>query len=93
MFTPDMILLIVFVVVQIADVWSTNRAISNGAVEANPAIAWVMKVTGKLWPVVKLGVAIPSGVYLYHIGWFYPLLALTVVMAYIVYKNYKIGSD
>lgn len=57
--------LIVLGLLQLADVYSTNRMIAAGSGEANPWIAWSMKRFGSAWWVFKLGIAAAfiSGIY------------------------------
>ena len=40
--------LIVFIILQIADVWLTLKVIDRGGRELNPAVAWVMARLGDL---------------------------------------------
>lgn len=48
---------LIFILSQLADVWSTVYALDRGASEANPAIRWLMDRLGKAWPVAKGDVA------------------------------------
>ena len=42
------ILLVIFILLQIFDVWSTNRILSYGGVELNKIMAWIMSKFGVL---------------------------------------------
>lgn len=48
---------LLFLLSQLADVWSTAYALDRGAVEANPAIRWLMDRLGKGWIAAKIAVA------------------------------------
>lgn len=48
---------ILFILSQIADVWSTAYALDRGAVESNPVIRWLMKRLGKGWAPIKIAIA------------------------------------
>jgi hypothetical protein len=48
------ILLLVFVVLQLADVFTTRQVLAAGGWEANPLCVWAMTIFGPWWPVPKL---------------------------------------
>jgi hypothetical protein len=47
-------LLLAFVVLQLADVFTTRQVLAAGGWEANPVAAWAMTSFGPWWPVPKL---------------------------------------
>jgi len=87
------IALAVFVIAQIADVISTNLALSRGHREANPVIRWVMDHTGKAWPIFKLLVSGAGAAAFYYAGLALPLLAFGVVVGLVALRNFKIALD
>ena len=52
------ILLLAFVLLQVADVLTTRQVLAAGGWEANPAVAWAMTNFGPWWPVPKLALMI-----------------------------------
>jgi hypothetical protein len=48
------ILLLAFIVLQVADVFTTRQVLAAGGWEANPVGAWAMTSFGPWWPVPKL---------------------------------------
>lgn len=84
---------VIFVILQIADVWTTTQALKTGATEGNPVVAWVMDRTGKAWPMVKLALSF-GGAYLMWIGGaIWGVWLLSVVIAVVVYSNWQIIKD
>ena len=85
---------VVFAVLQLADIVSTNRFLRNGnGFEANPLMAKAQRIFGDLWVVPKLALA--GAGYAALAMSFGPVLALwlvNAVYAYVVYKNWRIGS-
>ena len=93
--TTDLIYLLILTnaVIQISDVVTTNGAMSNGAVEANPIVKKMMDLLGPLWWIPKLLVAFGAlyGAYLYPdpsvaVG----LSAVALWYSNIVIKNYRL---
>lgn len=48
------ILLLAFVVLQVADVFTTRQVLAAGGWEANPVVSWTMTAFGPWWAVPKL---------------------------------------
>ena len=46
-----------FTLAQLADVFTTERALANGAQEENPAVRWMMDNFGRGWIIIKLALA------------------------------------
>lgn len=93
--TTDLIYLLILTnaVIQISDVVTTNGALSNGAVEANPIVKKMMDLLGPLWWIPKLLVAFGAlyGAYLHPdpsvaVG----LSAVALWYSNIVIKNYRL---
>lgn len=83
-------LLIVFVLLQAADVWTTERGLARGLPEINPAIAWPIRRFGRrpaLLGVKALLIAIAFGAW--SAGWLpWPALALVdLAFAGVVVNN------
>lgn len=83
----------VFIILQVADVWTTTQALKRGATEANPVIAWVMARTGKAWPVVKLALAVGGAYLLWLDGLLWAIWLLCGLYAIVVYSNWQILKD
>jgi hypothetical protein len=83
-------LFILFVMIQIADGWTTIQCIESGkGNEANPIVAWGIKKIGlKNALIIYKALAIAIGYLLID----YPiaLVLLCLFYAYVVYNNYKI---
>lgn len=75
-----------FVLAQIADIVTTDAAIRSGrGREANPVIRWAMDLTGRAWPLVKLGIAGGSAWLAVHYGgplWLWPVTGITALIAW-----------
>ncbi len=68
-------LTVLFIALQVLDVWSTRSILARGGRERNPVMRALMRVCGRWWWVPKLGFAIPCGVYLGFVdGWEGPAL-------------------
>ena len=86
----ELITVAVFLVLQLLDVWTTTKGLKLGATEANPAIKWVMDKVGKLWPVVKLALSLIGGYMMFYAGLLWFIWLLCLVMAWVVWNNYKV---
>lgn len=85
------------VALQVPDVLTTNKVISNGGRELNPLVRWYMSKTGKWWWTLKLA-AVPPVAMVY---WFYvssqlpawgalaALGAINVIYVYVLVNNTK----
>lgn len=62
------VVLAVLALLQLADIYTTNRVIANGGHESNPALAWIMERLGGAWWIAKLGVAGTAVYILYRMG-------------------------
>lgn len=52
------ILMVLTFLLAMADVWSTNRALANGGREANPVMAFLMRLLGEKWVLARLSFAL-----------------------------------
>lgn len=77
-----------YVIAQIADVVTTNAAISSGrGREANPVIRRAMALTGRAWPLVKLAISGGAAVAILICAgplWLWPITAVT---GYVAWRN------
>lgn len=85
--------LVVFLILQVADVWTTTKALRMGATEANPVIAWVMNRTGRAWPLVKLTLAFGGGYLMWSEGLLWAIWTLCAVYAIVVISNWLAIQD
>lgn len=90
------VLFIIIAVLNYLDYASTTAVIASGkGHEANPVMAWLMKVTGPYWALYKL-VMIPIGWMIWKASATDPLLSVAVtalagaLFTYAVQNNYKI---
>lgn len=88
-------LVAVLAALQVADVWSTNRALRAGAREGNPLIAWLMARLGRAWWLGKAAMAAAFLVPLWIVG---PQPATWVALAilipaygWVVRNNWRLG--
>lgn len=86
------LLLVVFVLLQIADVWTTNKVLARGGREKNPIVRFLMRLFGQLWWVPKLILTIGCGLYLAVQPW--PegplwLVFIIVLYAWVVWSNLR----
>ena len=75
------------ILAQIADVISTNKAITRGAVEANPVIAAVMGHFGRAWWVVKLAFSGGVTFWAYRIESTIALVGMSAVIGFVAWRN------
>lgn len=89
-----MALVMLFVLLNMADVWTTNHALAQGAgIEGNPLMAHVQALAGVWWPVPKM-MAAAAIAYLWAVA---PIRFMTgalgvvcAVMAFIVWHNWTL---
>ena len=86
----ELITLAVFLVLQLLDVWTTVKGLKLGATESHPIIGSLISKLGKLWPVVKLTMALIGGYFLVKAGLLWAIWLLCLVMAWVVWNNYKV---
>ncbi len=85
------LLFLIFVLLQVADVRTTDKALLNGAIEANPVVRWVMGKLGDRWWLVKLLPLAGGVVLLVHQAWV-ALLVLNLIFGFVVWHNHRLGS-
>ena len=82
------LLLAIFVLLQIGDVWTTYNVIqSNKGHEGNAIMAWLMDKLGILSAFFVMKVS--ALVAVYFLPW-QAILVLDAIYAYVVYQNYQI---
>ncbi len=86
--------LAILALLQIADVWTTNRVIANGGREDNPVLKWIMDRLGEHWWIAKLGIAGLAIFILYSVGqqllsWIV-LIGLIGAYGWVVHHNYEV---
>jgi hypothetical protein len=90
------ILCITFVLLNIIDVVLTNKILSRGGVECNPAMQWFMSKVGDKWGYYKMVfilIICLSGVYYIHSD--YPKITVTLLVIInvgyfgVVWNNWK----
>ena len=82
------LLLAIFVLLQIGDVWTTYNVIqSNKGHEGNAIMAWLMDKLGVLSAFFVMKVS--ALVAVYFLPW-QAILVLDAIYAYVVYQNYQI---
>ena len=82
------LLLAIFVLLQIGDVWTTYNVIqSNKGHEGNAIMAWLMDKLGILPAFFVMKVS--ALVAVYFLPW-QAILVLDAIYAYVVYQNYQI---
>jgi len=83
---------LLFILSQLADVWSTAYALDRGAVEANPAIRWLMDRLGKGWIAAKIAVATLGASVLSLAAGDVGVLIVALVFFGIAARNYRLGK-
>jgi hypothetical protein len=88
--TPIVLAATAFALATIADNVTTNRALSRGAREANPIIAWIMRATGpRGWVVVKCVLAAAIGGALVWLDAPWVLGAASLLTALAAWHNHR----
>jgi len=81
------------VVLQALDIISTNRALKNGAIEANPIVRKFMERLGKLWWLPKIMLVLGGGWLLLGAGTIGSVLLgiLCVGYSWVVWRNFRLN--
>lgn len=83
----------VFIVAQLADVYTTIRAIKAGASEGNGFIAMLMDKMGILWPIAKLAISLGAA-WILHLEGRYTIIALlAVIILWVAWRNLRIAKS
>ena len=86
----ELLLLTVYLLLQVGDLWTTHKVLSQGGTEANPLVRELMDMLG-----VPVGLAVVksagalAGVLLWHLDQTVALTALTALYALVVFDNYE----
>mgnify|MGYP003649010550 CR=1 FL=1 len=89
----EIITAIVFMITQLADIWTTIKCLEAGATEGNPVVAWIMRKLGKLWPLVKLALSVGGAYLLWSDGVIWGVWLLCAVVGAVAVSNYRILKD
>lgn len=81
---------LLLLVLNLLDVYLTNKALSLGGSEAWPPMVKIMKIFGKAWPIVKLLVILSAGAYMVWIEALLPLLVANAIYIWVVWNNYNV---
>lgn len=80
--------LVIFILLQIADVWTTLRALELGAREMNPLLNWMFKHVDPLAAMVLVKVV---GLWaLWYVNSYLLTMACCVVYLWVVLNNWKV---
>jgi len=82
--------IIVFVIVQLADIYTTLKGLRGGAVEGNPFVKWMMDKFGGNWIYLKFIGAICIVAYLYTINSVIPVWIISAITFIVVLNNIRI---
>lgn len=82
-------ILFLFIVGQIADVWTTKRVLDNGGTELNPVVAWIMERFGGEWVLLKLAASIGIGALLWGYGETLALGIFTAIVWAVAFWNWR----
>ena len=78
MLIVDYVALVFLLLLQIGDILTTNKVLSQGGVEKNPVEAWCIRVLGKAWWVPKVAVVTAAGAFAVLV---LPTLAAIILVA------------
>lgn len=87
------ILLVIFIILQLADLYTTYTIIKTGkGYEANPLLAWIFDRIGYVYGLLIFkGLAIAIGLYVIQFwNGYYVLAPLVALYTWVVYNNYKV---
>ena len=82
-------LLVIFVILQVGDVMSTNAAVGrSGVTEANPVIRALMVAHGENWWITpKIALVAAAILVMRRVRWRWPLIALSALYMVVVLNN------
>ncbi len=83
---------VIFLVLQVADVITTRKALARGGREANPIVAWLMRRFGERWVVVKCGGGLIAGVILMGTGAVFILWLVCAFYLLVILNNIRVGT-
>lgn len=87
--TLTLVIWIAFVLTQLADVWTTIKALKQGAVEANPVVAYLMDKTGSAWPFFKLGIASSAAFFSHAYGSIWGVAGIAAITGVVAVLNLR----
>ena len=84
---------VLYLLLQVADTFTTIKALARGGREANPVVAFMMRRFGKHgWVVVKGAVGLAAGVILLETGAVLMLWLLCAAYFWVVINNNHVGA-
>ena len=81
--------MVCYVLAQLADVYTTERALRAGAREANPVVKWLMEKLGRGWIVAKLLIASLALAIFLHFDSLLGIWVAVVVTAWVAWHNMR----
>ncbi len=87
MTTFMLIVLVLFILAQLADIYTTERALANGGFEENPIIRWAMENFGRGWIILKLALGAASAAILIYFNSPIGLLIGAAITGAIAWRN------
>lgn len=78
---------IAFFAAQLADVWTTNKVLSQGGREANPVVKWLMD--RGLWPWAKVIAATGAAGVVWYLGYPWGVAAIAALTGAVAFNNYR----
>lgn len=85
-------IMIVFSILQLADIWTTNKALSMGGREINPVMRWLMAKLGVIPALVWMKAVVVFIAYKYiypHPSLIEVFGIVTAFYVYVIYNNFK----
>lgn len=78
---------IAFIAAQLADVWTTNKVLSQGGREANPVVKWFMDKG--LWAWGKVIAATGAAAVVWYLGFPLGVAAIAALTGAVALNNYR----
>lgn len=88
----DLLIWIAFALAQLADVWTTNKALNTrGLKEAHPLWRWVQARMGRAWWVARLGAGVGVAVGLWWaLASIIPVAVITLAIGGVAANNWRL---
>ncbi len=83
---------VVFLILQVADVITTRKALARSGREANPIVAYLMRRFGGRWVVIKCGGGLIAGVILMGTGAVFILWLVCACYLFVIRNNIRVGA-
>lgn len=89
----EAIIWIAFAAAQMADIWTTNRALKAGLYEANPIWRWVQDRLGRAWVAPRFAGAFVIAVGLDHVFGALPVAIMALGIAAVAANNWRLTRE